>query len=173
MFTLAHELAHLWLGKDGIFNLPELQPGHSATERHCNAIAAELLVPEEELRRCWPAAGRSENPVKTVARNFKVSPLVASRRMLDTGMISRNTYFRFLREHEEDEARKAASAKARGGGGDFYLTQENRVGRRFGRAVAQAAREGTLLMRDAYRLTGLAGRTFERFTKGLSETIGG
>ena len=41
------------------------------------------------------------------------------------------------------------------------------------RAVAQAAREGTLLMRDAYRLTGLSGRTFERFTKGLSERIGG
>ena len=80
--------------------------------------------------------------------------------------------FRFLREHEKDEASKAATAKARSGG-DFYLTQENRVGRRFGRAVAQAAREGTLLMRDAYRLTGLPGRTFERFTKGLSERIGG
>ena len=70
MFTLAHELAHLWLGKDGIFNLPE-QPGHNETERHCNAIAAEVLVPEEELRRCWLTASRSESPVKKVARNFK------------------------------------------------------------------------------------------------------
>jgi Zn-dependent peptidase ImmA (M78 family) len=173
MFTLAHELAHLWLGEDGIFNLPELQPGHNETERHCNAIAAEVLVPEEELRRYWPAASRSVSPVKSVARNFKVSPLVASRRMLDAGLISRDAYIRFLREHEKDEARKAVTAKARSGGGDFYLTQENRVGRRFGRAVSQAAREGTLLMRDAYRLTGLSGRTFERFTKGLSERIGG
>jgi Zn-dependent peptidase ImmA (M78 family) len=173
MFTLAHELAHLWLGKDGIFNLPELQPGHSETERHCNAIAAEVLMPEEELLRYWPAASRSESPVKSVARNFKMSPLVASRRMLDAGLISRDAYFRFLREHEKVEARKAARAKARSGGGDFYLTQENRVGRRCGRAVAHAAREGTLLMRDAYRLTGLSGRTFERFTKGLSERNGG
>jgi len=172
MFTLAHELAHLWLGKDGIFDLPELQPGQSETERHCNAIAAEVLVPEEELRRLWPAASRAVSPVKTVARNFKVSPLVASRRMLDAGMMSRDTYFQFLKNLSEDEARKAAMLKARGSGGDFYLTQEVRIGRRFGLAVAQAAREGTLLTRDAYRLTGLAGQTFERFTKGLSEGIG-
>jgi Zn-dependent peptidase ImmA (M78 family) len=172
MFTLAHELAHLWLGRDAIFNLPELQPGQSTTERLCNAIAAEVLVPEEELRRCWPAASRSASPVKTMARQFKVSPLVASRRMLDAGMMSRSAYGQFLRDLAADEARKAAMAKARGGGGDFYLTQEVRIGRRFGRAVAQAAREGTLLMRDAYRLTGLAGQTFDRFAKGLTEGVG-
>lgn len=169
MFTLAHELAHLWLGRDAIFNLPELQPGQNTTERLCNAIAAEVLVPEEELLRCWPAASRSASPVKTVARRFKVSPLVASRRMLDAGLMSRGAYASFLRDLAEDEARKAAIAKARGGGGDFYPTQEVRIGRRFGRAVAQAAREGTLLMRDAYRLTGLAGQTFERFANGLAE----
>lgn len=173
MFTLAHELAHLWLGRDGIFNLPDLQPGNSDTERRCNAIAAEVLVPEEELRSSWPAASRSENPIKTLARDFKVSPLVASRRLLDAELISRDAYFQFLRELEDDEARKAAMAKARSGGGDFYLTQEKRVGRRFGLAVAQAAREGTLLMRDAYRLTGLVGETFERFANVLNERIGG
>jgi hypothetical protein len=60
--------------------------------------------------------------------------VIEAARVPDAGLISRDAYFRFLREHEEDEARKAATAKARGGGGDFYLTQENRVGRRFGRA---------------------------------------
>jgi Zn-dependent peptidase ImmA (M78 family) len=170
MFTLAHELAHLWLGRDAIFNLPDLQPGQNELERACNAIAGEVLVPERELRECWPTLSRSPDPIVAIARRFKVSPLVASRRMLDSGMISRAEYAEFLRDLAADEARKAAIAKARKqSGGDFYLTQEVRIGRRFGRAVAQAAREGSLLYRDAYRLTGLSGQTFDRFAKGLSE----
>ena len=173
MFTLAHEIAHRWLGRDGVFNLPDLQPGDNEIERLCNAIAAEVLVPEVELKKVWPLAARSDNPVQELARTFKVSPLVAIRRALDVGLVSRDAYFKFLRAHEEDEARKAAVLKAKGGGGDFYLTQESRLGRRFGRAVAQAAREGKLLIRDAYRLTELSGQTFERFVGGLDMKVGG
>ncbi|HEY5705795.1 MAG TPA: ImmA/IrrE family metallo-endopeptidase [Terrimicrobiaceae bacterium] len=33
MFTLAHEIAHLWLGRDDVFNLPDLQSGDSEIER--------------------------------------------------------------------------------------------------------------------------------------------
>ncbi len=173
MFTLAHEIAHLWLGRDGVFNLPDLQPGDNEIERLCNAIAAEVLVPEVGLKRAWQSAVHSERPVHDLARTFKVSPLVAIRRALDVGLVSRDAYFKFLRAHEEDEARKAQVLKSKGGGGDFYLTQESRLGRRFGRAVAQAAREGKLLFRDAYRLTELSGRTFERFAGGLDLKVGG
>src|SRR6185369_8679624 len=45
MFTFAHELAHLWLGQDGVSNLTDLQPGTADIERHCNATAAEFLIP--------------------------------------------------------------------------------------------------------------------------------
>ena len=137
MFTLALELAHLGSARTGSSICQSCSPG---TARQ-SGIATRSRRRFSCRRGCWPAASRSESPVKSVARNFKVSPLVASRRMLDAGLMSRDAYFRFLREHEKDEARKAATAKARSGG-DFYLTQENRVGRRFGRAVAQAAREG-------------------------------
>lgn len=169
MFTLAHELAHLWLGKDGIFNLPELEPGASALEQQCNAIAAEVLIPEQELRRDWSALTQASDPIRTLAKSFKVSPLVAGRRLLDCGLLSRADYRAFLRNLEQDEARKAALAKGRKSSGDFYATQEVRIGRRFARAVVQATREGSLLMRDAYRLTGLAGQTFERFATGITE----
>ncbi len=171
MFTLAHEIAHLWLGKGGIFNLPELQPGPSDTEKYCNAIAAEVLVPTAELLQLWPNASRTSNPAKAIARNFKVSPLVANRRLLDVGLLGSSDYRNFLRALEDDEERKAAINKAKGGGGDFYRTADVRIGRRFGRAVAQATREGTLLTRDAYRLTGLSGKTFDRFTDGLTKGL--
>ena len=170
MFTLAHELAHLWLGRDGVFNLPDLLPGDSEIERFCNRVAAEVLIPEGELRECWVEVVRKSEPFHELARLFKVSPMVTARRSLDLGLIDRNGFISFLHAYEEDERRKAAR---RPSGGDFYLTQEVRVGRRFGRAVVQAALEGKLLYRDAYRLTGLSGQTFDRFADGLRMGIPG
>ena len=50
MFTMAHELAHLWLGGSGLFNLIHMLPADDAGERFCNEVAAEFLVPRESSR---------------------------------------------------------------------------------------------------------------------------
>lgn len=164
MFTLAHELAHLWLGKDAVFNLPALEAGGDEVEKFCNRVAAEVLIPTAELHGCWAEVAGKREPFRALARRFKVSPLVASRRALDAGLISRTEYFQFLKEYQEDERRKVAKKSS---GGDFYMTQETRIGRRFGLAVVRAARDGRLLYRDAYRLTGLAGKTFDQYAEGI------
>jgi Zn-dependent peptidase ImmA (M78 family) len=164
MFTLAHELAHLWLGKDGVFNLPDLQPSQDEIEKFCNHVAAEVLIPQRELEVCWREAKSSDDPYGTLARRFKVSEIVAARRLLDHGLISREKFYTFLNAYKADEKRKAARKPP---GGDFYKTQDVRVGHRFGSAVIRAARAGKLLYQDAYRLTGLYGRTFDQFAQEL------
>jgi len=164
MFTLAQELAHLWLGKDGIFNLPDLQPSEDAVEKFCNRVAAEVLVPGRELDECWRQIRSNGDPYKALARRFKVSPLVAARRVLDHGLISREAFYRFLNAYRAEEIQMH---QTRSSGGDFYRTQEVRVGHRFGGAVIRAARAGKLLYQDAYRLTGLYGRTFDQFAQEL------
>ena len=45
MFTLVHELAHLWLGRGGVINFEDLQPVTHEVELFCNHVAAEFLVP--------------------------------------------------------------------------------------------------------------------------------
>ena len=60
-------------------------------------------------------------------------------------------------------AAREKQRKERTHGGDFYRTATVRIGKRFGQAVARAAAEGRLLYRDASRLTGLKGETFDRF----------
>jgi len=164
MFTLAHELAHLWLGRDGVFDLPDLLPSDDVVEKFCNRVAAEVLIPGAELQRCWAQLRRENDPFNAVARRFKVSPIVAARRALDEGLVSRDRFFRFLAEYKTEEKRKEARKSS---GGDFYRTQEVRVGHRFGAAVVRAARAGKLLYQDAYRLTGLYGRTFDQFAEAL------
>jgi hypothetical protein len=99
-----------------------------------------------------------------LARQFKVSPIVAARRLLDQGLISRAAFFEFLNLYRADEEKRS---RKRSSGGDFYRTQEVRVGYRFGGAVIRAARAGKLLYQDAYRLTGLYGRTFDQFAQEL------
>ena len=160
MFTLVHELAHLWLGKTGVFNLRNLQPADNEVEIFCNRAAAEFLVPAETIREFWPNAEASDNPFQACARRFKVSPLVSARRALDLRLINRDRFFAFYNEYlEEQESRPKPKSKS----GDFHATQRYRLGERFTRAVIRAAREGRLLYRDAFLLTGLSGGTFDKF----------
>jgi Zn-dependent peptidase ImmA (M78 family) len=160
MFTLAHELAHLWINQAGVFNLREMQPAADPRERFCNSVAAEFLIPEEELRRAWSDIARSPQRFAALARRFKVSELVAARRALDARLIDRDTFFRFYNVYQEDMGRRAARQAT---GGNFYATQNFRVGRAFAEAVGRAVKEGRLLYRDAFELTGLRGATFDRY----------
>ncbi len=168
MFTLAHELAHLWLGRDGVFDLPDLEPADDDVERFCNRVAAEFLVPAAEFACAWVEAAGATRAFHVVAQRFKVSPIVAARRALDLGVITRREFLTFQRDHGETETSRAAR---RLGGGDFYANQDYRVGQRFGEAVVQAVHQGRLLYTEAYQLTGLYGETFERFAKGISARL--
>jgi len=167
MFTLAHELAHLWLGEGGLFNLPDLQPSAHRVEQFCNKVAAEFLVPAQELKPFWRTIRNETEPFHAIARQFKVSPIVGARRALDLSLINLSSFLEFLRAYQADERRKEARKK---GGGNFYNNQNVRVGKRFARAVMLAAKEGRLLYRDAYSLTGLYGATFDKYGKELGIT---
>lgn len=162
MFTLVHELAHLWLGQGGISDFKELLPSENAVEIFCNKVAAEFLVPAAEMRAAWLEVKDGEKPFERLARFFKVSPVVTARRVLDLELISRPRYFAFYNEYKEAAAERRANAT---GGGNFYLTLGSRLGKRFPAAVYSAAKEGRLQYRDAYQLTGLSGSSYDSFGK--------
>lgn len=168
MFTLAHELAHLWLGSSAAFDLRELQAADDKIEQACDKIAAEFLVPTRELRAIWASVKKDPEPFQSIARHFKVSSLVAARRALDAGLIKKDDFFQFYKSYQEDE-RRVTSKKSEGG--DFYATQGSRIGRRFAHTILRAVSEGKLLYNDAYKLTGLYGKTFDRYM--ASSKIGG
>ena len=165
MFTIAHEVAHLWINRGGVSNFEAMQPPPIRVEQWCNQVAAEFLVPAAELSEMWEDAKRSPEPYQAIAARFKVSTIVAARRVLDLGLISKKKFFEFYDSYQKDERRKKEAKKNKGG--DFWNTQNVRVGQRFGTAVVRAAREGRLLYREAYQLTGLSGKTFDRFAENL------
>jgi len=166
MFTIAHELAHIWIGQEGVSNISFTQTKLQATEIFCNSVAAEFLVPEDNLKEIWEQAKSDDEPFQFIARRYKVSPIVAARRSLDLNFINRDYFFEFYEEYSKDERRK----RNKRSGGDFWKSQNVKLGL-FGTAVVLAAKQGRLLYRDAYRLTGLKSTTFENYAKNIGIPI--
>ncbi|MFA5832158.1 MAG: ImmA/IrrE family metallo-endopeptidase [Bacteroidota bacterium] len=164
IFTMAHELAHIWLGKGAIFNLENLQPFNNVDEIFCNKVAAEFLIPEDEMKRLWKLYRLSSNPIKALSKRFKVGELATARRMLDLGYISKEKFLIFYNVYTDGGIKKRKKKKP---GGNFYNNQNIRIGKRFARAVIGAVKEGRLLYRDGFSLTGLYGNTFDQYGKKL------
>lgn len=163
MFTLAHELAHLWLGESAVSDAGPADRPHHETERWCNQVAAEFLVPLDVLRNELSARETLADLVQRLARRFKVSTLVVLRRLRDADVLTRG---RFEEEYERELARLLA--RPSGSGGNFYLSQTARVSKRFARALVVSTLEGTTLYRDAFRMLGIRKtETFDEFSRSL------
>jgi len=166
MFTLAHELAHLWLGQTALSDTGAADTSDNAVEVWCNQVAAELLVPmaifQEELRANEPIA----ETLSRLARRFKVSTLVILRRLMDAGRLARGAFFAAYRV----ELERLRNLDVPGsGGGDFYRTTASRVSKRFARALVESTLEGRTLYRDAFRMLGIAKtNTFNEFGRSLN-----
>jgi Zn-dependent peptidase ImmA (M78 family) len=152
MFTLAHELAHVWLGATGVSDTQAGQVPEQQTERWCNQLAAELLMPLEELRAAHQRNAPIPDEIQRLAREFKVSTLVALRRLFDAGYISQAA----LWQHYRDEQERLRTLKERsGGGGDFYRSLGARTSKRFARAIVSSTLEGYTSFPDAFRMLGM------------------
>lgn len=160
-----HELAHVWLGEEGegLSGFEGIFPGDDRVEEFCNQAAAEFLVPAQELKRQWSTARTVPDPFEKLARSFKVSPIVVGRRAMDLRLVTRDEFFDFYQEYTQRERQRAKRSK----GGDFYNTQNTRVGSRFAMAVIRAAMEGRLSFKQAYDLTDLRGGAFQAYARRL------
>lgn len=156
LFTIVHELAHIWTGHSAGFDFRKLQPADNDIELLCDKVAAEFLVPENKFKEQWDM---NQN-IKTCSRFFKVSEIVIARRALDTGSITRKQFFEF---YEEYKTRDLIKKQKQSGGGDFYATAKKRLSLTFASHVNNAVKTGQLLYRDAYKLTSMKGDTFDKF----------
>ncbi len=152
MFTLAHELAHVWLGATGVSDTQAGEVPEQQTERWCNQVAAELLMPLEELRAAHNPNAPIPDEIQRLAREFKVSTLVALRRLFDAGYISRAALWQHYREEQE----RLRTLKERSSpGGDFYRSLSVRTSKRFARAIVSSTLEGLTSFPDAFRMLGM------------------
>ena len=151
MFTLAHELVHIWIGQSALSDTQASRLPEHEVERWCNQVAAELLVPLAVLRGEYRRNSDLRDETDRLARRFKVSTLVILRRIHDVGGLTREQFWQAYKEELE-----RLRAIPKGSGGDFYLTQAVRVSKRFARALVVSTLEGQTLYRDAFRMLGFS-----------------
>lgn len=157
IFTIAHELAHIWLGASGLSD-SGIKPGldHSREEIWCNKVAADFLIPLKILYENRSPKDSWEESFEQLKKKFKVSGLVILRRLLDAKMISSRDFdlawkeqieqIRQYKEHKIDSDKE---------GGNFFKTAPMRTGRRFLAGLIASTLEGQTLYRDALSMAGV------------------
>jgi Zn-dependent peptidase ImmA (M78 family) len=168
IFTLSHELAHIWLGQSAVSDVDMAVGSANAIERWCNQVAAEFLVPLDALGTVEVQQPDLTEQLERIARTFKVSTLVALRRIHDAGYLP-DARYRSAYAYERDRVLALMDeGSTSGSGGNFYNTQAVRVGRRFAKAIIESTLEGQTLYRDAYQMLGFKKHaTFEELASRL------
>lgn len=159
LFTLIHELAHLWIGSSGISDVTN---SDDRDEVFCNAVAGEYLVPEKLFINVWDKEKSLEGNVQELSNRFHVSKVVIARRALDTGIITRDQYNEFYRKQLKEFQDKGGS------GGDFYVNSGAKNSTVLSVAVVTEALSGRMLMRDAGKLLSMPPNSIRTYARKLS-----
>lgn len=170
IFTLAHELAHIWLGTEGVSNIQAVDVNErEQVENWCNKVAAELLVPLAHLKTQYKSESSLEDEVQRLARYYKVSTLVIWRRLYELGCYGYQELRQYYQK-ELDNLQEITMRQNQTSGGNFYNTLAVRVNRRFSEAIVSSTLEGKTLFRDAFKLLSInKAETFFKFAQHVGE----
>lgn len=149
VFTIAHELAHIWLGETALSDLDPRATRTNEIERWCSQVAVEMLVPMAEFRNRFDQASPLREQLRPLAEHFRVSTQVILGRLREAGVLSWEQY---LGDLDEERARATEHVGERSSGGNYYKTKPVQLSKRFAMAVICSAKEGRTPYTRAFRL---------------------
>lgn len=166
-FTLVHELAHIWLGRSALSEAAMDSREGRTEEQWCNSVAAEVLLPLDDLRSDYGGQPTNEE-LDHLAKRYRTSTLVVLKRIFDAGFLAWDEYTERYRDEYERVMSLVKDKNGDSGGGNYYKTQPLRLSRQFAKAVISSTLEGSTTYREAYQLLGTKKHaTFE----GLAEEL--
>ena len=164
LFSLVHELAHVWLGADELYNDTALPTGVTRLEQVCNEVAAAILLPDGDFLEAWrsiPDDTTLDERMKELKECFPVSHTALALRALKHKLISQETFQKcnqVAQTWSEETENKQGSPT-------FYNTELSRFDSRFLERLASSVAKGGTTYLDAYRLTDITGDTFTKLMK--------
>jgi len=122
-----------------------------ATERWCDAVAAQIAVPSDDLRRNFDPDADLTAELDRLSIRYWCSTLVVLIRLRETGHVPRE-HFADIYADEVDRLLHLHAGTERAGGGTFYANQAFRVGRTLSRELIADTLRGSTPMTEALRL---------------------
>lgn len=165
IFTLIHELVHLWIGESGI-SLLDLNHTDNEIELFCNEITAEILVPKNLLDSYWNNLIDFEKHYEELATIFSVSTLVILNKLYGLKYINYETYDKYT-NIENVKFTEFMKNKRKTSGGDFYKTLKTKNGTIFSTALIVSTLEGKTLYKEAATLLNTNFSNINRFAQEL------
>lgn len=179
IFTLAHELVHIWLGIAGISNL-EISGSSINTESHdietfCNRVASRVLIDNASFINQWQSYSREAdiaNCILRMSRRYKISEEAIAVRLLETGDIDYSTYQELRLSYQqrwfEIQSRLRQRLADSAGGPSYYRRMVTQNGYNFTRTIISAFKGGAITGSDASSLLNVKVSNFVK----LGETAG-
>jgi len=153
LFTLVHELAHIWIAETGISN--QIQPIVQSQEKYhpieifCNEVAANALIPLDYISELRKYNSITSDQIFRYSRNLGISSFALLVRALNLNLISFSEYSSLKREADagfhdfvQKESERKAKQKQADGGPNPYLLKLNKNSRLFTQIVLDAYRGG-------------------------------
>lgn len=158
LFSLLHEYVHIGLGENSLYN--DRCSCHNEvgkTEQICNAVAAEILVPQEIFNNQWNSLKADEDIEKTInklARYFKCGVVVVARKALENSYINKDQYSLIANNAVQNFKKKKSK------GGNFYRSLNSKIDTNFLNYLINSVEKGNTLYTEAFRLTNTNSKTF-------------
>jgi Zn-dependent peptidase ImmA (M78 family) len=177
LFTLVHELAHIWIAATGISN--EIEPEISNRDKFnpielfCNEVAANALIPGEIMLSIDSSVFKNSQDIFKTAKNLGVSSFAFLVRALNLQLVSDTEYKVlkrqavieyqiFLKKEAEKKAAIKLKQKEKPGGPNPYLLRLNKNSRLFTQVVLDALRSGFVQPTQASFLLGTPSNNFHK-----------
>ena len=117
IFTLAHEMVHLWLGSEGEgisadWPLGNAKDKRAQVEQFCNRVAGEVLIPQEWIQEKWPRTREgnvdkfTEKSAEKIANFLCVSPDAAAHQAAVCQLIGWDVYSRLHKKYKNNSIKR-------------------------------------------------------------------
>ncbi|MFA5848843.1 MAG: XRE family transcriptional regulator [Bacteroidales bacterium] len=173
LFTLVHELAHIWIAQSGVSNDIEFdiinRDNKNPIEVFCNNVAANALMPSQIFSNLDISIYKSFNRIFNTSNSFGISSFALLVRALNLNIISFDRYILLKNEADiafkkflEREREKELKSKTPGGPNP-YLLMLNKNSRLFTQIVIDAFRGGHIEPTQASSLLNAPVNKFSSF----------
>lgn len=161
-FTLIHELAHVMTEATGVSASPEpTNPATSAekTERFCNDVASEFLLPEDSLPAVAQQTSleRASAVIHQLARDRNISEPMVAYRLWRANRISAPMLRELLGLYSERwDSMRRHQRESVSGGPSYYKIQRANIGEALLKLVDRTLRANELTHTEAARILGVS-----------------